>query len=1685
MWLLGKRGQRASRAQRAGRRYAHRFDRVSRGRGFVEQLEDRRPLAITPVFAAGVLTFTGDGANDTLVITSNNATSSDVDFSGTGIVGTVNQAGVTQVVIDLDGGTDAVVLNGSAAADTIALNALAINYGGTLYSLAGVEDLSIDGQGDADTISATGVTVPGVLAISGGVGTDALSITGPLTTGSLSVSDVSSDDVELAGLITTSGNQQYNVPVTLTANTTVEAGAGNITFASTVSGAAFTLNANSTGATTFGGAVNVAALTTNLGGTTAINGDVVTTSGDQTYNDAVTLNSAVNFTTLTSTAGSVRFIDTLDSLLANEEILTVNANVDAEFNGAIGSAAVGALSSLDANAAGNVRIAAARIINTADLEAATGQIVDLNGAANNITANSLVATAANGINLDTAINNLLASNTTAGDIEITEVDDLTVLLVSAPGQIVTLTAGGAILDGNLALNNITTTSLIVGAVNGISLDTTIVNLLANNSLANGIDINELDDLTVSTVTAPLQTVTLTAGGDIFDGNVLMNNVTAGSLVAIAVSGISLDTTIDNLVANNTTSDGIDISEVDNLTVSTVLALNQTVTLTAGGLLTNVNGAVVDVTAGSRVATAGTGILLDTLITNLTATITGVGNIDIDEGDDLAVITASAPGQIVTLLAGGAISDGNGAPSNVLAGTLIATATNGINLDTTIGSISASNATANGIDINETDDLEVLGISAPGQAVILTAGGMITDGNGLAPNVIAASLTANAVTGITLGTTVANLTATNTTSGGIAITETDDLNILLVSAPGQTASIVAGGDLNVNSVIAGTAILNAGDAIIDVNGGVVDVTATSLDATAVNGITLDTTIQNLTALNTGAGGIDINESDNLNVITASALAQAITLAAGGAITDGNGPAPNVLSNAFTVSAMTGITLGTTITSLTATNTTSGGISITETDDLNILNVVAPAQAASITAAGDLNVNTMSAGQVLLNAGDVIADPNGAVVNVTADSLNATAVNGITLDTAIGSLSASNSIANGIDIDELDNVTVNGVSAPNQTVLLSAGGTIGDGNGPAPNVLATTLTVDAVNGITLGTTIVNLTATNTTSGGIAITETDDLNILLASALGQTASISAAGDLHVTTVNAGTATLSAGDLIDNVNAGVDVTATSLNATAVNGITLDTTIASLNATNSTAGGIVINETDNLNVVLASALNQAVNLQAGGSQNVTIVNAATATLIAAGAITDANGVAVNVSGGALNALANNGIALGTAIDNLTATNNTSGDILINESSGLNVLSAINGAAAIQIVCASGLLNITTVDAKGHFLGSTDDSAAPGDDVVVSGVVKADNAVSLVAGDNSTLQATSNIKSINSFVYLKVGGTSGDGAGGQLLTYAAVQGNAALQYPIVAEGGTGNDLFSIQNLPLSPIAILARGGNLDNTFITFSQSSDKINAFATLVDVAESGGAAKPGVEVTYVDNEQLFFNTAGGDDNVFVQMPEPVQGVLANIIRMSTGAGDDSLKINGSTQSEAIRVADFTADGNYRFQVNGVTGETEALQVFGFTGNDIIENAASIAALLDGGNGQDQITGSNVAVHGVTKQAIYDVIFGGGDFDTIFGNDGNDFIFADHDFNSGAPVQTIANGDVINSGRGFDVIVALGGDSVRRAGGDFDPDLIVGQNVALSINDFLFAQLLPPSANNVAAQLQAALGTKAAKPIP
>ena len=90
--------------------------------------------------------------------------------------------------------------------------------------------------------------------------------------------------------------------------TLVDAGAGNVVFGALLNGGS-ALTVNSTGSTTFtgpvGGSTALLSLTTDAMGTTAINGGSVVTSGNQTFNDAVTLGQATTFTT--TTGGNVTF----------------------------------------------------------------------------------------------------------------------------------------------------------------------------------------------------------------------------------------------------------------------------------------------------------------------------------------------------------------------------------------------------------------------------------------------------------------------------------------------------------------------------------------------------------------------------------------------------------------------------------------------------------------------------------------------------------------------------------------------------------------------------------------------------------------------------------------------------------------------------------------------------------------------------------------------------------------------------------------------------------------------------------------------------------------------------------------------------------------------------------------------------------------------------------------------------------------------------------------------------------------------------------------------------------------------------------------------------------------------------------------------------------------------------------
>ncbi len=223
-----------------------------------------------------------------------------------GFSGGINYA--TAEPVTLNGGTLASLAgnNTFAGPTTLTANSAITVANGTTMTVGGTvnggSQLNVtSGTGGINFLSAIGGTTP-LSSLTATVGSISL---GPVTT--VGAQTYTGATTLNGNMTTTNSAITLNSPVTLGANTILTAGAGPITFGNTLNGA-FSLTANSTGTTTFGGIVGGAtaltSLTTNAGGTTAINGGSITTLGNQTYNDNVTMNQA---TILTSTGGTITF----------------------------------------------------------------------------------------------------------------------------------------------------------------------------------------------------------------------------------------------------------------------------------------------------------------------------------------------------------------------------------------------------------------------------------------------------------------------------------------------------------------------------------------------------------------------------------------------------------------------------------------------------------------------------------------------------------------------------------------------------------------------------------------------------------------------------------------------------------------------------------------------------------------------------------------------------------------------------------------------------------------------------------------------------------------------------------------------------------------------------------------------------------------------------------------------------------------------------------------------------------------------------------------------------------------------------------------------------------------------------------------------------------------------------------
>jgi len=434
-------------------------------------------------------------------------------------------------------------------------------------------------------------------------------IDGNITTAGTGDIQFGSDVVLAANSILTTTNQliQFSGKIDTSGpafNLTLSNGAGliNLTSAIGSTNPLGTLTINSTGtgvnATNLGASVTVGSLLTNAGGTTAINGGSIITTGTQTFNDAVTLGAD---TTLTSTGN----ISVLSTLNGNSHQLILNDSGSASvFNGIISN-----LTAFTKNGSGTITLSAANsftgptsinngvlrlgiangISNTNNIFISTNGIFNLNNFSDqvgSISGNTGAQIILGSGTLNTGNSNLstVYSGTISGTGGLTKSGTGTLTLaatnsgftglVSVTGGTLSLTANNALGSGNVSV-----TSGAMLNLNGS------LSPLTNNLTLNGTGISNGGALSVSGTNILSGTVTLGSASSI--GVIGSNDLlTANGIIsgAFGLTKLGLGTLILGNASNSFTgslavsSGTVQTGTFGNSGVASFIGTNQTVTL---------------------------------------------------------------------------------------------------------------------------------------------------------------------------------------------------------------------------------------------------------------------------------------------------------------------------------------------------------------------------------------------------------------------------------------------------------------------------------------------------------------------------------------------------------------------------------------------------------------------------------------------------------------------------------------------------------------------------------------------------------------------------------------------------------------------------------------------------------------------------------------------------------------------------------------------------------------------------------------------------------------------------------------------------------------------------------------------------------------------------------------------------
>jgi autotransporter-associated beta strand protein len=590
--------------------------------------------------------------------------------------------------------------------------------------------------------------------------------------------------------------------------------------------------------------------------------------------------------------------------------------------------------------------------------------------------------------------------TVAGDVAINSQNiEFQALLTAGATSIVTLNAGlGSITPSNSGVD-VSALDLNATATLGIDLDTEVANITASTTGTGNVQFDEVDDVTLTSVVSANGSITVTAGGTLTatsvvsstdsnandidlqaSGNLEVGTINAGTTngdVILATSGsvIDLDATNPDITADNL-SIGAALGSIATLANPLEVAVSNFDAIASGGIYVANTGALTIGGVGTYtgvgsvnsddVVISATGLL--TVAENVIALAGNVSLTSVGMAFNGGTAESSATGS-VTLNAGTGAITTNSATVDVIAQDLSATATTGIDLDTQVTNLTASNTGAGNVRFDEVDALNLVGLNVANGNATIVAGGNLTNETAAVIGVSGnASLTAP---GITLG----NQAGDSVNFGSLTFVATGAVNIAEDSDTQLTGSSSAA-----------SLVLNSTGAMTNTASASVGITGNAL----LQGASVTLGDQTGDAINFGSltfqtsGATDVAE-DSSTLLSSASNASALTLSSTGAIASAAAASAAVSGNA-TFSG-TSINLGTQagdsfdFGTLTFT-ASAGGVTIEENSSVDFLGASNATGAISVA-----SIDTAAAGQdISLPVGASLASATSSVSLLAGDDAN---------------------------------------------------------------------------------------------------------------------------------------------------------------------------------------------------------------------------------------------------------------------------------------------------------------------------------------------------------------------------------------------------------------------------------------------------------------------------------------------------------------------------------------------------------------------------------------------------------------------------------------------------------------------------------------------------------------------------